>query len=179
MSTIRESTLSIRPAGAEDMPPVAAIFAHYVMETVISFELDTPSVADWSGKRSDLEASGLPFLVAVVDGHVIGYAYVAPWRHKPAYRRTVESTIYLAPGHTGLGYGQRLLTELLRSARDAGARQVIAVIADTGSPASVALHRRRGFREVGRLCDVGFKAEQWLDVVMMQASLAGLPLPLP
>jgi L-amino acid N-acyltransferase YncA len=66
-----------------------------------------------------------------------------------------------------------------QGARDAGARQVIAVIADTGSPASVALHRRRGFREVGRLCDVGFKAEQWLDVVMMQALLAGLPLPLP
>jgi phosphinothricin acetyltransferase len=171
MYTIGESGLSIRPARAQDMPAVAAIFAHYVMETVISFELDPPSVADWSEKRSDLEASGWPFLVAVVDGHVIGYAYVAAWRHKPAYRRTVESTIYLAPGHTGLGYGQRLLTELLTSASDAGARQVVAVIADTGSPASVALHRRRGFREVGRLCDVGFKAEQWLDVVVMQASL--------
>lgn len=175
MATIGESPLCIRPAGVADMSVVAAIFAHYVEETAISFELDPPSVADWSEKRSDLEALGWPFLVAVLNGHVIGYAYVAAWRHKPAYRRTVESTIYLAPGHTGLGYGQRLLTELLTSAHDAGARQVIAVIADTGSPASVALHRGRGFREVGRLCDVGFKAEQWLDVVLMQFSVGNPP----
>ena len=153
------------------MRAVAAVFAHYVNETVISFELEAPSTEEWLQKRRDLQASGWPLLVAILDGEVIGYAYVAPWRNKPAYRQTVESTIYLAPGHTGRGYGKRLLAALLTHAREAGARQVIAVIADTGSQASVALHQRAGFRDAGRLRDVGFKHDQWLDVSVMQLPL--------
>ncbi len=163
--------LVIRSAEADDMPAVAAIFARYVTDTVITFELQPPSTQDWREKQRDLEASGWPFLVAILDGQVIGYAYVTPWRSKPAYRRTVENTIYLAPEHTGQGYGRALLTELLARARDTDARQVIAVIADTGSPASVALHRRAGFDDVGCLRNVGYKHDQWLDTVLMQCSL--------
>jgi len=166
-----ESALSVRAAGAEDMPAVAAIFEHYVKETVISFELDPPSVEDWSEKRRDLGAAGWPFLAAILGGEVIGFAYVAAWRNKPAYCHTVENTIYLAPGHVGRGYGQRLLAALLTHAREAGARQVIAVIAETGSQASMALHQRAGFRDAGRLQDVGFKHDQWVDVRVMQLAL--------
>lgn len=160
----------IRSAEADDMPAVAAIFARYVLDTVITFELQPPSVEDWREKQNELEASGWPFLVAVVEEELIGYAYVMPWRSKPAYRHTVENTIYLAPEHTGQGYGRALLTELLARAGATDARQVIAVIADTDSPASVALHRRAGFDHVGRLRNVGYKHGQWLDTVLMQSS---------
>jgi L-amino acid N-acyltransferase YncA len=162
--------LVIRSAEAEDMPAVATIFARYVLDTVITFELQPPSVEEWREKRRELEAAGWPFLVAVAGEELIGYAYVTPWRSKPAYRHTVENTIYLAPEHTGQGHGRVLLMALLARARAVDARQVIAVIADTGSPASVALHRRAGFEDVGRLRNVGFKHEQWLDTVLMQCS---------
>ncbi len=163
--------MEIRPAQADDMPTVAAIFAHYVNDTVITFEVLPPSTQDWCEKLFDLELLRWPFLVAIVDGQVVGYAYVMAWSPKPAYRHTVENTIYLAPEHTGRGYGQRLLTDLLTRARAVGTRQVLAVIADTGNPASVALHRRAGFEDVGRLRNVGFKHGQWLDTVLMQSSL--------
>jgi L-amino acid N-acyltransferase YncA len=153
------------------MPTVAAIFAHYVTGTLISFELEPPSTQDWTDKQRDLHTAGWPFLVATVDEEVIGYAYVAAWRTQPAYRHTVESTIYLAPGHTGRGHGRHLLGALLTQTRDAGAREVIAVIADTGNQASVALHRRAGFRDTGRLHNVGHKHGRSLDVVLMQCSL--------
>jgi L-amino acid N-acyltransferase YncA len=170
----KDNALVIRGAEADDMPAVAAIFARYVLDTVITFELQPPSVEDWRAKQRELEAAGWPFLVAVVEEELIGYAYVTPWRSKPAYRQTVENTIYLAPEHTGQGHGRVLLAELLAHARTADARQVIAVIADTGSPASVALHRRAGFADVGRLRNVGFKHGQWLDTVLMQSSLDDL-----
>lgn len=166
-----DKALVIRSAEADDMPAVAAIFARYVLDTVITFELQPPSTEDWRAKQHDLETLGWPFLVAVVDEELIGYAYVMPWRSKPAYRHTVENTIYLAPEHTGQGYGRALLTELLARAGATDAHQVIAVIADTGSPASVALHRRAGFEDVGRLRNVGYKHDQWLDTVLMQCSL--------
>jgi len=164
--------LVIRPAEPADMPAVAAIFAHYVTETLITFELQPPSAEDWRAKQRDLEILGWPFLVAVLGEEIIGYAYVMPWRPKPAYRHTVESTIYLDPEHTGKGHGCRLLEELLGRARATDASQVIAVIADTGSPASITSHRRAGFDDVGRLRNVGYKHGQWLDTVLMQTSLA-------
>jgi L-amino acid N-acyltransferase YncA len=163
--------LVIRPAEVDDMPAVAAIFAHYVTETLITFELQPPPVDVWRAKRRELETLGWPFLVAVVEEELIGYAYVMPWKSKPAYRHTVENTIYLAADHTGRGYGQGLLEELLACAAAADAREIVAVIADTGSPASVALHRRAGFNEVGRLRNVGFKHGEWIDTVLMQTSL--------
>jgi phosphinothricin acetyltransferase len=153
------------------MPAVAAIFEHYVNDTVITFEMLPPSAEDWCAKLRDLELLGWPFLVATIDSQVVGYAYVTAWRPKPAYRHTVENTIYLAPDHTGQGNGQRLLKELLTHARTTDARQVVAVIADADTPASLALHRRAGFEDVGRLRNVGFKNGLWVDTVLMQLSL--------
>jgi phosphinothricin acetyltransferase len=105
------------------------------------------------------------------DRAVCGFAYASPWRPKPAYRHTVEDTVYLSPGHTGRGIGSALLGTLLAGCAEAGARQVIAVIADTGSDASAALHRRFGFTQAGRLSGVGRKHGRWIDTVLMQKDL--------
>jgi L-amino acid N-acyltransferase YncA len=162
---------SVRPATAADMDAVAAIYAHYVDATVATFDEVAPSADDWRRKLSDLTGRGLPFLVAPAGGDIAGFAYAGPFRPKPAYRHTVEDTIYLAPDYTGKGLGSALLEAVLAGCAGAGARQVVAVIADTGSDASAALHRRFGFTEVGRLVRVGFKHDRWVDTVLMQRTL--------
>jgi L-amino acid N-acyltransferase YncA len=145
---------TVRVAVPADLEPVAAICAHYVRTTVTTFEEVPPMAADWQQ-----------------DGTVCGYAYASPWRPKPAYRYTVEDTVYISPSHLGRGFGRALLAALLTGCEQAGARQVIAVIADTGSDASVALHRRFGFTPAGRLRRVGFKHGRWIDTVLMQREL--------
>lgn len=162
----------IRPAVPADLNAVAEIFAHYVSETVITFEQTPPTVAEWQDRLDDLTGQGLPFLVAELDGDVAGYAYASPWRPKPAYRHTVEDSIYLAPGQTGRGLGSALLGALLDQCAQADLRQMIAVIADTGSDASTALHKRFGFADAGRLTRVGYKHGRWIDTVLMQRALA-------
>ncbi|GGZ25448.1 N-acetyltransferase [Streptomyces inusitatus] len=167
----------IRPAVASDLDAVAEIFTHYVRHTVITFEETPPPVAAWRRRLDDLAAQGLPFLVAELSGQVAGYAYAAPWRPKPAYRHTAETSIYLAPGRTGQGLGGALLEALLTACARTHVRQLIAVIAGTGADtgaganASVALHRRHGFTEAGRLASVGHKHDRWLDTTLMQRAL--------
>ncbi|GAA2325993.1 N-acetyltransferase family protein [Dactylosporangium salmoneum] len=160
--------LLVRPAAPGDLAAVADIYAHYVTGTVATFEQHPPSTADWRGRLDDLAERGLPFLVGEAGGEVAGYAYVGPWRPKPAYRHTVEDSIYLAPGHTGAGFGTLLLRALLESCAAADVRQVIAVIADTGSDASATLHRRAGFTDAGRLTAVGHKHGRWIDTLLLQ-----------
>ena len=163
----------IGPATPADLAGVAGIFAHYVTHSVVTFEDTPPSVTDWARRLDQVTGLGLPFLVARTGGEVAGYAYASPWRPKPAYRHTVEDTVYLAPGETGRGLGRRLLAELLTGAGQAGARQMVAVIADAGadSEASVALHRAFGFAHAGRLTAVGRKHGRWIDTVLMQRGL--------
>ncbi len=169
----------VRAAVPADAEPVAEIFAHYVATSVATFEEVAPTAADWRRRLDDLAARNLPFLVAEAEGSegvdgsgsVCGFAYASPWRPKPAYRHTVEDTVYLSPGHTGRGIGSALLGGLLAGCADAGARQVIAVIADTGSDASAALHRRFGFTQAGRLSGVGRKHGRWIDTLLMQKEL--------
>jgi L-amino acid N-acyltransferase YncA len=160
----------IGPADSADLGRIAEIFAHYVTYSVVTFETVPPTVADWQARLDGLAELGLPFLVARTGGEVAGYAYASPWRPKPAYRHTVEDTVYLAPGETGRGLGRRLLAELLTRAGQAGARQMVAVIADAGadSDASVALHLASGFAHAGRLTAVGHKHGRWIDTVLMQ-----------
>jgi len=163
---------TIRGAEPADLDAVAGIYRHYVVNSVATFEENPPSADDWRAKLADLTGRGLPFLVAEVDGEVVGFAYASPWRPKPAYRHTVEDTVYLAPGWTGRGLGRALLEPLLSRCRAAGTRQVIAVIADSGDGASPALHRRLGFTDAGRLAAVGHKHGRWVDTVLMQRAIA-------
>jgi phosphinothricin acetyltransferase len=161
----------IRPAAPGDLGAVAAIFSHYVTSSVITFEVTPPAAEYWRRTRDDLAARGLPFMVCECGGEVAGYAYAAPWRTKPAYQHTVESTIYLAPDHTGRGLGRQLLRALQRHCALAGVEQMIAVIADSGHPASTALHRACGFTDAGRLRNVGRKHGRLLDTLLMQHDL--------
>jgi len=154
-----------------DLEPVAAICAYYVTTTVTTFEEVPPTAADWQRRLDDLARRSLPFLVADQNGTVCGYAYASPWRPKPAYRYTVEDTVYISPAHTGRGLGRALLGALLTGCEQAGARQVIAVIADAGSDASVGLHLRLGFTHAGLLRRVGRKHGRWIDTVLMQREL--------
>jgi L-amino acid N-acyltransferase YncA len=161
----------IRPASPGDLDAVAEIFGHYVTTSVVTFEVTPPAAGYWRDTRDDLAARGLPFLVCQRAGQVAGFAYAAPWRPKPAYRHTVESTIYLAPEHTGRGLGRQLLGALQRDCAQAGVEQMIAVIADSGDPASAALHRACGFTAAGRLRNVGHKHGHVVDTVLMQCDL--------
>jgi phosphinothricin acetyltransferase len=153
------------------MEQVTAIYAHYVRSGVATFDEIAPDLESWSVKAGSVVARGLPFLVAEVGGKVAGFAYASPWRPRPAYRHTVEDTVYVAPSRLRRGVGRLLLEAVIENCRKAGIEQVIAVIADTGDPASQALHRSAGFTEAGRLSKVGFKRGQWIDTVLMQISL--------
>jgi L-amino acid N-acyltransferase YncA len=162
---------SIRPAEPADLDAVAAIFGHYVINSLATFEEVPPTVAHWRRVRAELTGRQLPFLVATCADGVAGYAYAAPWRTKPAYRHTVEDTVYVAQGQTGRGIGRRLLNAVLDRCADVGVEQAIAVIADSGDPASIALHRACGFVEAGRLRRVGHKHGRRVDTVLLQRSL--------
>ena len=163
--------MTVRAATTADLPAIADIYAHYVVHSVASFELEPPTADDWQNRFANVAAAGLPFLVAEREGRVAGYGYCLPWKARPAYQGTVEDSIYLAPWATGQGAGKELLGALLEASRVAGVREVIAVIADSGDPSSVALHKKLGFDEAGRLRQVGHKHGRDIDTVLLQCSL--------
>jgi L-amino acid N-acyltransferase YncA len=162
---------SLRPVTAADLDAVSEIFAWYVQHTVTTFEETPRAVREWDELRVLLNGLGLPFLVAEADSRIAGYSYASPWRQKPGYRHTVEDSVFVAHDLTGRGIGRVLLGGLLSSCSAAGARQVIAVIADSEDPASAALHGAFGFAEAGRLKQVGYKHGRWIDTLLMQHSL--------
>ncbi|MEU6401501.1 N-acetyltransferase family protein [Streptomyces sp. NPDC046985] len=161
----------VRPVRRHDLTAVAAIHRHYVLHSVATFDEVPRPLEDWERRADDLAARGLPFLVAEEADAVVGFAYAGPWRPKPAYRHTVEDTVYLAPGATGRGLGSALLGALVDACAAAGARSIVAVIAEPGGEASTALHRRHGFTDAGRLTGVGLKHGRTLDTVLLQRTL--------
>jgi L-amino acid N-acyltransferase YncA len=160
-----------RDAQPTDTEAIAAIYAHYVRTSVATFATEPPSPQQWLDTLAERNRQGLPLLVGEEGGVIVGYAQLSPWRPRPAYRFTVEDSIYLNPEHTRRGYGRTLLAELLNRARSAGRRQVIAVIAEAEDGASVGLHRAAGFDDAGRLRAVGYKFDRWIDTILMQRSL--------
>ncbi|MGE2722536.1 N-acetyltransferase family protein [Mycolicibacterium celeriflavum] len=164
--------LRIRATHPDDLDAIGDIYAHYVENTVATFELARPDRAEWDRRFDAVVTAGLPFVSAVLDGEVVGYGYCAPWKARPAYRHTVEDSVYAAPHAVGRGLGGKLLDALLTGCAAAGVRQVIAVIVDADAAASAALYRSRGFVEAGRLTAVGYKHDRWLDTVLFQRSLA-------
>jgi L-amino acid N-acyltransferase YncA len=165
-------SIVVRAAAAADLPAIAAIYAHHVKSGTATFELDPPDVNEMKRRFDAAADGGYPYLVAADrDGRVIGYAYAGPYRARPAYRHTVENSIYIEAGGVGHGVGSALLAVLIAACEDRGFRQMIAIIGGADNAASIALHRAHGFAEVGRLPDVGRKHDRWLDTVLMQRAL--------
>ncbi len=161
----------IRAAVASDMDAIAVIYAHHVRTGTGTFETEPPDRGEILRRWSDVAARGLPWLVADDSGEIVGYAYAAPYRARPAYQHTVEDSIYVRVDRLGTGLGKQLMPALIAEALGCGARQMVAVIGDSANHASINLHRRFGFRDAGVLKDVGFKFGRWLDTVFMQRSL--------
>ena len=163
---------TLRAAEAADLPHVREIYNYYVANSTVTFDEDAMTLAEWRDKFRYLTRLGMPFIVAVSPaGQILGYALVAPWKQKKAFRFTVENSIYLGAASTGKGLGKVLLAELITRSKAAGLKEIIAVIADQGADASIKLHRDFGFEEIGRMGKVGFKFERWLGTVLMQKSL--------
>jgi phosphinothricin acetyltransferase len=161
----------IRPSREADMPAIQRIYAHHVMHGFGSFEEEPPDLAELMRRRADYLSRRLPYLVAELDGRIVGYAYAGPYRARSAYRYTVENSIYVDPAQTGRGIGRTLLGELIAQCTALGYRQMIAVIGDSGNTGSIKLHEALGFTLAGNLRSVGRKRGRWLDSVMMQLSL--------
>ena len=163
---------TIRPAVEQDLPDIREIYNHYVANSTVTFDEKAMTLKAWRTKFAHIQKAKMPILVAEsANGNILGFAYVYPWKEKAAYRFTVEDSIYLGPASTGKGLGKVLMAGLIDAAKAAGIKEIIAVIADQGADASIAMHRSFGFKEVGRMGKVGYKFERWLGTVMMQKSL--------
>lgn len=162
---------TIRNCTRDDMAAVTAIYAHHVLHSSGTFELDPPSQAEINARREEVLGRGLPWLIAEAGGKVLGYAYCNWFRPRPAYRYAAEDSIYLAAEAQGQGLGRALLSELLVRAEQAGMRKMVAVIGDTSNHSSIGLHRACGFRHAGTLRSTGWKFERWLDTVLMEIPL--------
>ncbi len=166
--------LRIRAATPADLPAIAAIYAHAVLNGTASYEYDPPSLDEMTRRFDAIAAGCFPYIVAHVDGHVLGYACASRFRQRPAYRFTVEDSVYIAPEAQGRGVGTLLLGELIARCEASGFRQIIAVIGDAvHNLASARLHSAMGFRECGRIRGSGFKFNRWCDTLLMQRPLNG------
>ena len=167
--------VSIRPVRPTDIAAITKIYAHAVRHGRASFELDPPDTNEMTQRLAALSAGGFPYLVAETKGgmgsSVLGYAYAGPYRARPAYRLTVEDSVYIAPDAQRQGLGRLLLERLIVESEARGYRQMIAVIGDSAQHASIALHAALGFRIIGTFEAVGWKFDRWLDSVLMQRPL--------
>ena len=165
------SSIIVRDATEADMAAVAAIYTDYVLHSWVTFEEIPPTVADLIGRRAAVLALGLPYLVAVDQGTIVGYSYAMSYRPRPAYRNTIENSVYVAQGQHGKGVGRSLLRTLIERCAAGGWRQMVAVIGDSANAGSIGLHRSLGFEPAGILKSVGFKLGRWVDTVQMQLAL--------
>lgn len=165
------AAVNLRPATAADAAALAEIYAHHVLTCAATFELDPPDASEMDRRRRGIEALGLPYLVAEVDGLVAGYAYASRFRPRIGYRFTVEDSVYIHRDHTGRGLGGLLLARLIEECTTLGARQMVAVIGDSANQPSIRLHERFHFRRVGVLEQVGWKFDRWFDAILMQRAL--------
>jgi L-amino acid N-acyltransferase YncA len=165
------SDISIRAASAADIPAITQIYAHAVRHGTASFELEPPDEAEMAARQRTLLERGYPYLVAESGGAVAGYAYAGPYRARPAYRFSVENSVYVAPQAHRRGIGRLLLDRLIADCEARGYRLMIAVIGDSAQAPSIELHRAAGFKLVGAFEGVGYKFDRWLDTVLMQRPL--------
>ncbi|WP_227317873.1 GNAT family N-acetyltransferase [Cedecea davisae] len=169
------STLpGIREATPDDIPAIKSIYQCHVLNGKGSFEETPPGEQQMAERLAAVRGYGLPWLVAVIDGRIVGYCYATVYRPRPGYRYTIEDSVYIDTGMTGRGIGKALLGELIARCEQGPWRQMIAVIGDgENNQGSCRLHSQHGFETVGRLRSVGFKLGDWRDTVMMQRPLNG------
>lgn len=163
----------VRDAQRADLDRIQAIYAHHVLHGLASFEETPPDLAEITRRFDDTLARGLPYLVAEAKdaGGILGYAYAGPYRSRPAYRFTVENSVYVAPGSEGQDIGRALMAELIERCAAAGCRQMVAIIGGSENLASIRLHEAFGFTNTGTIRSVGFKFGRWVDSVLMQLPL--------
>jgi L-amino acid N-acyltransferase YncA len=170
--------MQIRDSQNEDIPAITAIYGPNVLYGRASFELEPPDADEMALRRASLLAGGYPYLVAEHERRVVGYAYASAYRTRPAYRFTVENSVYVAADRHRTGTGRALLDALIARCEQAGFRLMVAVIGDSTNAGSIALHRAAGFSPVGTLPAIGWKHEQWVDTVLMARPLgAGATMP--
>ena len=167
------SSLSFRFEVAQlvDVVRIQQIYAHHVLNGLGTFEENPPSLVEMHERYQIITAAGFPFIVVKLDNLVVGYAYAGHFRERSAYRHTVEDSIYVAPEFVGHGVGEMLLIELIRLCRARGYREMVALIGDSRNHASIKLHHKHGFSQTGIMQKVGYKFEQFVDVVIMQLTL--------
>ncbi len=166
-----KSIFTVRASEERDLASITAIYSHHVLNGLATFEIEAPDEPEMARRRAQIVSQGLPFLVAEREGRVVGYAYAAPYRARPAYRHTLEDSIYIAQDAVAQGAGRALLDALVAACARAGCRQLIAVIGDSANAASIGLHAACGFKHAGLLQGVGFKFGRWVDSVLMQMEL--------
>ncbi len=161
----------VRDSTEADMPAVQRIYAHYVLNALATFEEAPPTLEDMLARRRRTLDLGAPYLVAEMGGRIVGYCYASAYHARPAYRHTLEDSVYVADGFGGRGLGGALLGALIARCQAGPWRQMLAIIGDSANLASIALHRRFGFEAIGTLRSVGFKFDRWVDTPLMQRAL--------
>jgi phosphinothricin acetyltransferase len=163
-------TTHVRAALQADAAAICAIYNSYVTTTTITFEEEAVAELDMAQRIADVSAADLPWLVAEAGGKIVGYAYATKWRVRPAYRYSVESTVYVAPPCVGQGVGRALYDVLLDELRQRGLHVVIGGIA-LPNEGSVGLHEKLGFHKVALFTEVGLKFGRWIDVGYWELNL--------
>ena len=169
-TTAPKAECSVRLATPEDMAAVTAIYMHFVENTTFTFDLVAPGEATMRRRLQMAAENRLPYLVAELDGYVVGYCYAAPFRPREGYRFTVEDSIYVRVDCRGYGVGKALLTELIADCRARCCHSMVACICGV-NPKSTTLHASLGFVPIGTLPEAGKKFGEWLDLSIMQRRL--------
>ncbi len=169
--TMMRTAVDVRDAREGDMRFVQEIYAQHVLHGLASFEEEAPGIAEMIGRREGVLKLGLPYVVAEMDGRIVGYSYASLYRPRPAYRHTIEDSVYVRDGFAGNGIGRALLSALVRRCEAGPWRQMLAVIGDSENVGSIGLHVSLGFRQAGVLKSAGLKFGRWVDVVIMQRPL--------
>ena len=173
-----QAPITLRDAQPDDVAAIARIYGHHVATGLASFELAPPSVDEMRRRFDDIVGRDYPYIVAERDGRVAGYAYASAYRARPAYRFSVENSVYVDPDAKRGGIGRALLVALVAECERRGFRQMIAVIGDSDNKGSIGLHAACGFERIGTLPSIGWKFDRWVDSVLMQRVLgAGASTP--
>jgi phosphinothricin acetyltransferase len=163
--------LTIRPSREDDIPTITAIYSYYVLNSTCTFEIIPPTIDEMTDRRNDILKKNLPYLVALVEDSIVGYAYCTWFKPRIAYRFSVESTIYLDKDMCGKGFGRQLMNALIHEAELVGVRKMIATIGDSTNQKSIDLHRIAGFTHVGTFRSCGWKFNRWIDVIFMEKNI--------